>query len=334
MGAGTGVIADGAVSCRDIAGMAHGQDFRLVAPTLEPQDAALRGLFVRRALRCGLSLHMTDAVDLHDLTTQSMTHPGITLTLFLQGGASVALAGRSHTVGAGRSPCGRPVPTGFLYSVAEPDIFERRGVRGEHMRKVSIRIPPDWLEEEGQDGEAGHLLGVLGREHGATLSWPLSQDVVAAAHLILDSAPAVGGAAALLLESRVLDILARTLDSLAGRAESVEKAAAPARAEARVKAAQAYMAAHLDDDMALADVARHAAVSVSTLQRLFRQVAGMPVCEYLRGLRIDRARAFLESGEGTVTEAAFRAGYTSPANFATAFKRHYGISPSQCRRRR
>jgi AraC-like DNA-binding protein len=32
----------------------------------------------------------------------------------------------------------------------------------------------------------------------------------------------------------------------------------------------------------------------------------------------------------SVTEAAFRVGYAHPANFATAFRRHFGYSPSRC----
>lgn len=102
--------------------------------------------------------------------------------------------------------------------------------------------------------------------------------------------------------------------------------------ETRLRLAREFMAANLDQDLTLADIARHACVSVSTLQRLFRVHTGMPVSQYLRQLRLEDARAFLERGEGTVTEAALRAGYNSPANFATAFKRHFGIPPSQCRR--
>ncbi len=47
--------------------------------------------------------------------------------------------------------------------------------------------------------------------------------------------------------------------------------------------------------------------------------------------RLLRARQALEQEGRSVGEAADIAGYTSAANFATAFKRHFGITPRQCR---
>ena len=59
----------------------------------------------------------------------------------------------------------------------------------------------------------------------------------------------------------------------------------------------------------------------------------MTVFEYQRGRRLQLAREALEREGASVNEAAWRAGYNSPANFATAFKRHFGITPRQVRAR-
>lgn len=37
----------------------------------------------------------------------------------------------------------------------------------------------------------------------------------------------------------------------------------------------------------------------------------------------------LQSGEASIQEACVIAGYTSPANFSTAFRRQFGISPRE-----
>jgi AraC-like DNA-binding protein len=58
----------------------------------------------------------------------------------------------------------------------------------------------------------------------------------------------------------------------------------------------------------------------------------MGVFEHLRCLRLERARLALERGEVAIAEAAFLAGYASPANFATAFKRRFGLTPTDVRR--
>jgi AraC-like DNA-binding protein len=81
------------------------------------------------------------------------------------------------------------------------------------------------------------------------------------------------------------------------------------------------------------DVAREAGMSISGLQRLFHAAHGASVLEFARTRRLLRAREALEQGTVSVTEAALSAGYTTSANFATAFKRQFGISPKDARRR-
>lgn len=318
-----------ALSWQDIASLAQEQDFRLVAPDLGPTDPALKGLLLRRRLRSGLVVHMSDAIDLHDLTTRIVSQPGLTATVFLRGRASIRLGGRRHEVGVGRDACGRTVPQAVLYSLAEPDVFERNGIRGEHVRKVGLRIPAAWLDEAGLGGSAGRLVDRLERSHAAVLTGSVSHELVRLAGVMLQEAGTELPCAALMLESRAFELLARVLEAAADGAPSGLR---PDYADARLRAAREYLAARLGEEMTLAEVARHAGVSVSTLQRMFQERLGMPVWAYLRRLRIEQARGFLERGEGTVTDAALLAGYASPANFATAFKRHYGISPRQCMR--
>jgi AraC-like DNA-binding protein len=77
--------------------------------------------------------------------------------------------------------------------------------------------------------------------------------------------------------------------------------------------------------------AREGGVSVNTLQRLFRAMHGTTVFEHLRAMKLQRAREALERDGVPVSEAAYRAGYTSAANFTTAFKRRFGVSPKNLR---
>ncbi len=320
---------DGALSWQDIAKLAHERDFRLVAPDLRPSDPAVRGLFTRRRLRSGLTVHMSDALDLHDLTTRIVGEPGITVTLFLGGRAAISVGGRRYEVGARRDAAGRESPMAVVYATREPDIFERRGIRGQHVRKVGIRIPPGWLEDAGLDTAGASLARRLAGDHGGLLSLPVSPGLARLARCMLADARDGDACCGLIREARAFEMLARVFQSAAGEPPAATR---PAHAEARLRAARQYMSAHIEQDLTLADVARHACVSVSTLQRLFRDRLGMPVSDYLRRMRLEEARLFLERGAGSVTEAALRAGYSSPANFATAFRREYGISPSCCRR--
>ena len=68
-------------------------------------------------------------------------------------------------------------------------------------------------------------------------------------------------------------------------------------------------------------------------QRQFRAVYGTTVFDHLRDCRLQRARHALEHDGLTVGQAAVLAGYTSAANFATAYRRRFGMPPKLARAR-
>lgn len=74
-------------------------------------------------------------------------------------------------------------------------------------------------------------------------------------------------------------------------------------------------------------------VSRSLLARRFTQVVGSSPMAYLTDWRLAMAADLLSDDEVTVHTIATRVGYASPFTFSTAFKRHYGMSPSQFRLR-
>lgn len=82
----------------------------------------------------------------------------------------------------------------------------------------------------------------------------------------------------------------------------------------------------------LQDLAEEHGISVSFLQKSFKQVYGMPVYQYLKTYRLEKAAAALLGSKRSVTQIASDAGYTNPAKFSEAFRRQYGVSPSEYRR--
>lgn len=80
----------------------------------------------------------------------------------------------------------------------------------------------------------------------------------------------------------------------------------------------------------MADIARAVGSNPTSLQALARRAWGMSVFERLRTIRLEKARALLLRG-GAVAQAAELAGYSAASNFATAFRQHYGVSPSRVR---
>jgi AraC-like DNA-binding protein len=85
------------------------------------------------------------------------------------------------------------------------------------------------------------------------------------------------------------------------------------------------------------DLARVAGVSVRVLQESFRQYVGMSPLAYLRRLRLDGAHTELSRADPwdlSVTDVAYRWGFTHLGRFAGAYRSRYGESPSQTLRAR
>ena len=95
--------------------------------------------------------------------------------------------------------------------------------------------------------------------------------------------------------------------------------------------AVAIVEAEYSSDLSLDDIARRVASSRRQLQRSYAEIGGTTFREHLTGVRMDRAADMLSSGSLTVREVAHRVGYRQPAQFAKAFRRHHGRSPSDHR---
>jgi AraC family transcriptional regulator len=86
------------------------------------------------------------------------------------------------------------------------------------------------------------------------------------------------------------------------------------------------------DDARIDDLARDARASPDHLRELFRARYGQRPHEFRDGLRLSRACELLASGT-PVKDTAHRCGYRDPLYFSRAFKRRFGLTPSDARRR-
>ena len=84
-------------------------------------------------------------------------------------------------------------------------------------------------------------------------------------------------------------------------------------------------------DLSLDDIARRVASSRRQLQRAYAEIGGTTFRDHLTQVRMERAADLLATRMFTVREVAHRVGYRQPAQFAKAFRRHRGVSPSDFR---
>jgi AraC-like DNA-binding protein len=93
-----------------------------------------------------------------------------------------------------------------------------------------------------------------------------------------------------------------------------------------------YLHSHSSGPVSLAAVARSACLSPFHFHRGFTQAFERTPHAYLTALRLERARATIESGS-TVLDACLNAGFSSPSAFCRLFRSHYGEAPSEVRRK-
>ena len=84
-------------------------------------------------------------------------------------------------------------------------------------------------------------------------------------------------------------------------------------------------------NLSLDDIARRVASSRRQLQRAYSEIGNTTFREHLTAVRMERAAELLAQRGLTVREVARRVGYRQPAQFAKAFRRHHGITPSRYR---
>jgi AraC-like DNA-binding protein len=95
-------------------------------------------------------------------------------------------------------------------------------------------------------------------------------------------------------------------------------------------AMDAYIDAHLDEDLSLQRLADHMGYNPCYLSRLYKAKMDMTISERISQKRIERSKQLMSMGH-TITDAASQCGYADAHHFSTAFKRLTGMSPSQFR---
>ncbi|MEB3964319.1 AraC family transcriptional regulator [Streptomyces kunmingensis] len=112
--------------------------------------------------------------------------------------------------------------------------------------------------------------------------------------------------------------------------EELTRPVAPSR-PAPIKRAIDAMEAHPEHPFTVTALAEISGVGIRRLQQGFRQHVGMSPMDYLRRTRLARAHEELrakETGQATVTDVAYRWGFTHLGRFAGAYRQRYGVTPS------
>lgn len=99
----------------------------------------------------------------------------------------------------------------------------------------------------------------------------------------------------------------------------------------RMNRAISWIEGHLIEDIEWEAAAREAYCSLFHFLRMFEVITGLTAGEYVRRRRLSLAAMELASGDAKIIDVALRYGYDSPDAFAKAFRKLFGLTPTEAR---
>jgi AraC family transcriptional regulator len=99
----------------------------------------------------------------------------------------------------------------------------------------------------------------------------------------------------------------------------------------RIDDVKVYIREHIDEPLNREILAAVAGFSVPHFHRIFTAHLGENIAGYVRRVRLERAGRKLRMGAVDITEVALAAGYDTHTAFSKAFRKQYGLSPSEFR---
>ena len=96
-----------------------------------------------------------------------------------------------------------------------------------------------------------------------------------------------------------------------------------------VQRMQDYIAAHTDEEITMADLAKVSLFSPWYSYRIFRTYTGITPSDYIRRLRLSKSAMKLKNEQCRIADVAFEMGFGSVDGYQRAFLREFGCNPKE-----
>jgi signal transduction histidine kinase/DNA-binding response OmpR family regulator len=97
-----------------------------------------------------------------------------------------------------------------------------------------------------------------------------------------------------------------------------------------LKTTLTYIYENLDNPQLSVEVlSTHLCMSRASLYNRLLEYTGMSPVEFIRNVKLEKAKSLLEKSDMTVTEVAYETGFANPNYFAKVFKAKYNMTPSE-----
>ncbi|GLQ29578.1 response regulator transcription factor [Litoribrevibacter albus] len=286
----------------------------------------MAGHFQYLAFQSGLSMHVMDAVE-HQNTESTMELPeGLSFNFMFSGQINFSFANEKHIIGPdqGRICCSAIINN-------SSDILTRSMCAGMHIKKVNVFVERQWLENRCKTSNDSELLNHLFTDK-RVLHWLPDEEVVAKASQLFTVNQSKGFSGQLEAEFLTMQLLSGCIDQLHQDLNALDE---HSDQQSKVAAGNPSLELkHAIDQLlerhdCLHDIATALNMSERTLQRRFQSCFQQTLSAYVRQRRLEKAKCALAIEGRSIGEAAYIAGYNHSSNFVNAFKKHYGMTPSE-----
>ncbi|MFS1891684.1 AraC family transcriptional regulator [Vibrio lentus] len=312
------------------------------------QTSLAEGKFLSYQYNDQIFVHGGRCVELVDSNIVSTAHSAILITILLEGKLTFGYDDLEFDLDANSGP------QGVVVNLAKPANFRRSLIQGNKINKINILVKPQWVEPRLSDHcSSKSFLD----SHKAFYNVKINADIIQLTNTLTSQATPTNFQDKLIVETLTQQLLAQTLSQMpiqccqqctsdndltntdssdqsialhnANLGENIDKASTPKAFDAKIEDIISYIEINLDQQLSLESIASKFSMSISNLQRRFKQSYNLTINGYIRYRRLDIARQHLERGLVSITEAAYEAGYQHPSNFTSAFKKTFGVPPHE-----
>jgi len=135
-------------------------------------------------------------------------------------------------------------------------------------------------------------------------------------------------AAGLQMDEMVLDLLDKVINILT-HSDSIRSVGNLKQLHlGTVEKAREYILANFSQDISLQQLAKHCLVSPFHFSRIFKTIMNVSPHQYLAEVRLNHAKILLTTTAQSISDITYTCGFSSPENFATAYRHRFKINPS------
>ncbi len=287
-------------------------DYRFPAGDEDESSQVVRGHVEEWRLASGMSVTHSDLQILQPYESTSVGSSPLYLLVVLDGHVDLRLNGKPVRMSPG---------TALSTRLGRQSILAASHQKDQRLVTVSLGMSPAQCQAP---QPLAALLESWQRISTPVAVWNLPEYMQVSMRFAI-SRQATTVARELMLEGLMLQLLGLTLNQLS-QPEEPRFLTLPGD-HYRLEAVRQLLESSPEKNHSLESLAKTAAMSSSSLRMKFRQAYGDSVFNYLRDCRLALARRYLQQGY-SVQQAAWMSGYQHATNFATAFRRRYGVSPS------